>query len=414
MSWIFRSLQSSVPDSSMSLPERNSGGGGSDEGEEEQSPDGVKEDLSVIGETIGRQLRGVANFFAPPPSPTSPSAVDEESTSMPSQTLIGIRNDLAELKGSFKSGLSLFSVGEVSKFTSVFLSSDQSNEVIEEEEEDSSEGEVDGDEEYVPGITEDVVDFVKEISRKPEYWTDFPLVLENDFRMADAQKEHASTIEQLVPSFRALRDKLSSCMEDEKFWMVYFILLLPRLNEYDYEILSTPQIVETRNVLLQKLQTKRNEKVNIAENSSTINTSKEIDKTSVMERENSSPNKEVTEIVSATEGLEIGDEDNMEQWLEESDIDTGTSTDKQKKLEHEDDVSFSDLEDDENDRSTRLSNSRPVSGTWAPSSAGSSDWDQLNENSETKDGKHKARQSTSRDKDSDVESNEWLKVDDFD
>lgn len=62
-----------------------------------------------------------------------------------------------------------------------------------------------------------------------------------DFRMSDAQKEHASAVEGIVPSVAALRANLGSYMGDDQFWMVYFILLLPRLNEHDFDILSTPQ-----------------------------------------------------------------------------------------------------------------------------------------------------------------------------
>ncbi|KAJ8753169.1 hypothetical protein K2173_017743 [Erythroxylum novogranatense] len=415
MSWIFRSLQSNDPDSFTSSPERQMSDGEPEE-EEERTPEnrgGVKEDFSVIGETIGRQLRGVANFLAPPPSS---SVVEDKyppmvSPASSSRALLGIRNDLAELTGSLKSGLSLLSVGEISKFTSNILSFDQTDKDGEEKDNDKTGG-GNGDEEYVPGITEDVINFVKEISRRTEYWTDFPLSLENDFRMSDAQREHASTVEQLVPSFRDLRARLSSYVEDEKFWMVYFILLLPRLNEHDFEIFSTPQIVETRNLLLHKLQTKRNEEDKMAESSSIPNTSEEISEISDVHEENISSNKkEATEIVNANEGLEIGD-GNSDHWLEESDIDTGTSSDKQRTLEHEEDVSFSDLEDDDNDLSARVSNSRRVPRF--PSPGGSSDWVQLNENSETHDGVHKVRQPSSRDKDSDVESSDWLKVDDFD
>ena len=42
----------------------------------------------------------------------------------------------------------------------------------------------------------------------------------------------------------------------------------------------------------------------------------------------------------------MDDEENTEKWLEEEDIDTVTSVRAQNKLEHDEDVSFSDLEDD--------------------------------------------------------------------
>ena len=42
----------------------------------------------------------------------------------------------------------------------------------------------------------------------------------------------------------------------------------------------------------------------------------------------------------------MDDEENTEKWLEKEDIDTVTFVHAQNKLEHEEDVSFSDLEDD--------------------------------------------------------------------
>ncbi|XP_057995753.1 uncharacterized protein LOC131175437 [Hevea brasiliensis] len=397
MYWFFKSLQSDDPDSSSSSPSSS---------HPHDSPTirggGVKQDFSVIGESVGRQLRGVANFLAPPPSPPSSSSLDKSlpsddssSLSSQSQALLGIRNDLAEIGGSLRSGLSLLSsnkaVSEISKFTSSFLQFQSDNN--EEKDEDD----------YVPGITEDVIGFVQEISMRPECWTDFPLSLENDFKMSDAQREHASTVEQMVPGLTALRVNIHSYMEDEQFWMIYFILLLPRLNEHDFEILSTPQIVETRSVLLRQLQNKRNVKVESSENSS------------MREEENiSSREKEVTDIANATGRLEIDNYENADQWLKETQIDTGTILDRQKRLEHEieEDVSFSDLEDDDNGLSSRLSGSRQAQDIIrAPSPT---DWVQLNESSGAGGGPQKARQSISREKDSDGESNDWLKVDDFD
>ncbi|EEF30430.1 conserved hypothetical protein [Ricinus communis] len=393
MSWLFKSFQSSDPDSSSS-----------------SSP---KDDISVISDSISRQLRGVANFLAPPPSPPSPSENKSEPLDSQSQALQGIRNDLAEIGGSLKSGLSLLStnkaVTEISKFTSSLLQF-QSNSNYRDNDDDYED-----DDDDVAGITNEVIDFVKEISSRPECWTDFPLSLHYDFKMSDAQREHASIVEHFVPSLKALRANLHGHMGDEQFWLIYFILLLPRLNEHDIEILSTPQIVETRNILLQKLQNKKNLKV---ENSDPASLHISQDSSKITERaEDNIPSqgKEVTEIANATGRLEIDDEESADQWLKETEINTDTTLDGQKKLEHEEDVSFSDLENDDNDLASRLSGSKKAQEiTRVPSPSGSSDWVQLNESSETQAGLQKARQSISREKDSDGESNDWLKVDDFD
>lgn len=60
-----------------------------------------------------------------------------------------------------------------------------------------------------------------------------------DFIMSDAQREHASTVERLAQNLASLRAKLQTCLTEQQFWMVYFILLLPRLSEHDFELLST-------------------------------------------------------------------------------------------------------------------------------------------------------------------------------
>lgn len=59
--------------------------------------------------------------------------------------------------------------------------------------------------------------------------------------MSNSQREHALAIERLVPEFVALRLNLCSYMNVEKFWMIYFLLILPRLNQHDFEHLSTPK-----------------------------------------------------------------------------------------------------------------------------------------------------------------------------
>ncbi|XWS27053.1 hypothetical protein CRYUN_Cryun26dG0083500 [Craigia yunnanensis] len=393
MSWLLKSLQSEVPDSPTSSPDHSP----------TNRNGGVKDDFLVLGETIGRQLRGVAAFLAPPPS--SPPSVtaserEEEEQEQPSDKLLGIRNDLVEIGGSFKSGLSLLSsnkaVTEISKFASSFLQFPNQDDHGDHDDEKEDDDDDDG----VPGITEEVVEFVIEITNRPEFWTDFPLSLNNDFKMSEAQREHAENIEHLVPSFEALKVNLQHHMGDERFWMIYFILLLPRLNEHDFELLSTPEVVETRDALLQKLQNNKNTQV---ENSNP-DASEESGKVTETKQENISSEEKVSEIVNAAEGLEIAREENAEQWLEEADISSGSSVSVKKNLEHEEDVSFSDLEDD--DKSTQHDKTS--------SPTGSNEWVQLNKRPETRGGLQKAGQSNYRDKDSEgEESNEWLTDDDF-
>ncbi|XP_022749635.1 uncharacterized protein LOC111299028 isoform X2 [Durio zibethinus] len=412
MSWLLKSLQSDVPHSPTSstdhTPTNRNGG--------------VKEDLSVLRETIGRQLRGVAAFLAPPPSSppcvtaAEPEEEEEEAQQQPLDKLEAIRNDLAEIGGSFKGGLSLLSsnkaLTEISRFASSFLQfPNQDNHGYDDDDDDGDGDDDDGDDDDgVPGITEEVVEFVQEISNCPEFWTEFPLSLNNDFKMSEAQREHVENIEHLVPSFEALKVNLHHHLGDERFWMIYFILLLPRLNENDFELLSTPEVVETRDALLQKLQNNKNARV---ENSN-LNASEKSGEVTETKQENISSEEKVSEIVNAAERLEIASEENAEQWLEEADISSGSSVSVKKNLEHEEDVSFSDLEDDDNYLSNRVSVRKSTQHGKTSSPSGSNDWVQLNKGPKTLGGLQKAGQSNSRDKDSEGEdSNDWLTDDDF-
>ncbi|TKY54813.1 hypothetical protein E2542_SST19226 [Spatholobus suberectus] len=353
---------------------------------------GVKEDISHI-------FRGVANFLAPPPPSPSSSSSSAGDSSSSSQTLTGIRNDLVEIGGSFKNSLSRISsnkaVTGISKFASQLLQLEPDQQR--------------NDDDAVPGTTEDVVRFVKEISARPECWTEFPLPLYNDFSMSNSQREHALAIEQLVPEFVALRLTLCSYMNVEKFWMIYFLLILPRLNQHDFERLSTPKIVEARDVLLQQLGEKKNLQAGERENPRTVDTYQEGREDCGRDSISSEQNQILTEVTNAVEGLEVDDLISSEKWLEDTDIDA-TSMTSCTKLQHEEDVSFSDLEDDRSYSSDKLSGYRDAQDIRGSSPEGASDWVQLHESSK-RDGRKKAVRL--KGKDSEDESNDWLTVDDF-
>ncbi|KAL8128741.1 hypothetical protein V2J09_017896 [Rumex salicifolius] len=247
MSWLtnpFKSLQ--FYGDGESLPDDASGGR-------------VKEDLSEIGETISRQLRGVAAFLSPLPASSSSSTPcssfpDDSGDSM-SPTFAKIRSDIAELGGSFKSSLSLLSTNRtVSEFSKMACNFMQLDGVDEEEEEELQ------DDRRV-GITDSVIHFVTEISERPECWTDFPLSLNYDFIMSQNQAEHVAVIVDLVPSLAELRVRLSREMRAD------------RLNRDSVDLLSTPEesiipnllyvldnrlIVETRSALLNMLLNNKN------------------------------------------------------------------------------------------------------------------------------------------------------------
>ncbi|KAK6236157.1 hypothetical protein SCA6_011494 [Theobroma cacao] len=168
-------------------------------------------------------------------------------------------------------------------------------------------------------------------------------------------------------------------------------------------------VVKTRDALLQKLQNNNNAQVA----NSSLDASEESSEVSETKRENASSEEKVSEIVNA-EGLEITDEENAGQWLEEGDISSGSCVSVKKNLEDEEDVSFSDLEDDDNYLSNKVSVPKSKQDIKASSPSGSNDWVQLNKSPETRGGLQKAGQSNSRDKESEgEESNDWLTDDDF-
>ncbi|OVA03021.1 BSD [Macleaya cordata] len=169
--------------------------------------------------------------------------------------IAGIRSDFAEIGGKFKTGISKLSntkaVTEISKIASNFLpfgSSEESN-----SEEKYSVG-------SAVGVTDEVLAFARNIAMHPETWLDFPLADDedsDDFDMSDAQQEHALAVENLAPRLAALRIELCpGYMSEGCFWKIYFVLLHSRLSKHDAEVLSTPQIAEARALLMQEVPEK--------------------------------------------------------------------------------------------------------------------------------------------------------------
>ncbi|KAK7347097.1 hypothetical protein VNO80_21624 [Phaseolus coccineus] len=385
MSWLFKSNHSD-PESSQ-LRDRTV--------TQSSSPPLPAADLHGVKDDISHIFRGVANFLAPPPSSPSSSSSSSADSSSSSQALSGIRNDLVEIGGSFKNSLSLISTNKavtgISKFASQLLQ-------LESDQQQSND-------DAVPGTTEDVMRFVKEISARPQCWTEFPLPLHNaDFSMSNSQREHALAIERLVPEFVALRLNLCSYMNVEKFWMIYFLLILPRLNQHDHECLSTPKILDARDVLLQKLG---EEKAEESEKHRTVDSNQEVRENRERESISFEQNQVLTEITNAVEGLEVDDTVSTEKWLEDTDIDASSFA-SCTKLQQEEDVSFSDLEDDGSYSSDKLSSYREKQDIRGSSPEGAtSDWVQLRESSVRK------KAIPLKGKDSEDESNDWLTIDDF-
>nr|XP_043625170.1 uncharacterized protein LOC122596624 [Erigeron canadensis] len=304
-------------------------------------------------QTINRHVQNVATFLAPPPHQpfSSPDHLSGDGVSgdgsPSSSSLQGLKNDLAEIGGSFKNLLSSpkKTVTEITKFASNFLQFEKNDE---------------NDDDDDVGITKDVVDFVKTVSNRPECWIEFPLSLQDkDFNMSPAQKDHASAIEQLVPNLASLRNTVQNDVSEEHFWMIYFILLLPRLDEDGYRLLSTPEVVHVREVLLEKLRNKKNTPTGISEDT---------------------PNETGSQVIK-----------NPLHQVTGTSTETGNATNRIKTENREEDESFSDVQ------STRLS-----------SASENSDWVRLSESSKTIRSTYRERRSESE------ESSDWHAVEDGD
>ncbi|GFP99938.1 hypothetical protein PHJA_002137900 [Phtheirospermum japonicum] len=394
---------------------------------------GVKEDFSELSKTLTRQFWGVASFLAPPPQPEEKSPGSELSES-DQGSILGIRSDFAEIGGKFRSGISRLStninVSEITKLASNLLQ-------LESDDENEGSGKRESFDSV--GVTEEVVAFARDIAMHPETWLDFPLPENFDFDMTDAQQEHALAVERLVPRLAALRIELCpGCMTESCFWMIYFVLLHPRLDKQDAELLSTPQIVKARALLGHELKNKNSTKPedlsgNKSSDSEESNISRREEPLSVpspVVSKNESNEASVLNIGSSTalatpkiietnetqpvdkpvikdEYLkpvplnvsEEHDDDDADDWLKEETSEVGGTIGKNIPIENEDDVSFSDLEDDDGDvpTSNRKSN--------YSSDKDSRDWVQL--------GKSSSSDKESGDAHDTKESNDWLDVDDI-
>jgi len=180
MSWLARTIANSLKideeneEEEPENPNNNNPNPKSDTQPDSESPSassptarGVKDDISELTKSLSRQFWGVASFLAPPPDPdhdhdskthdSDPNLADED-------VIAGIRSDFAEISGKFKSGISKLSgnktVSEFTKIASSFL------QIGSEEEYD-----LDG----VVGVTEEVVNFARNLAMHPETWLDFPL-----------------------------------------------------------------------------------------------------------------------------------------------------------------------------------------------------------------------------------------------
>lgn len=445
-----------------------------DDAQEQFLPDspgrGVKEDLSELTKTLTRQFWGVASFLAPPPPSDSDPHPDplrsgdaaNPEGSGPEAISSGIRSDFAEIGGRFRSGISKLSsniaVSEITKMASNLLQL----------------GPEDGD--YVAargavGVTDEVVAFVRDIAMHPETWLDFPLPEDEDdedFDLSDAQQEHALAVERLAPRLAALRfDLCPGYMSEASFWKIYFVLLHPRLDKHDADLLSTPDIMKARASLTYELQNRAKakpeqgdgthskhlsespreeslsvpstvptesvslDKGTLPSDKFTSSTDLETEKYPVASTEiqivdksviEEGPKKQDDKIAhsnSTSRITEEKDEDDGDDWLKEESSEMVGSSRNSVPVLNDEDVSFSDLEEEE-DGEVPTSYKKVTYGSDS-STKDSRDWVQLGRSSadSTKDidcvsieraGSGQVSVHNSETK----ESNDWLDVDDID
>ncbi|KAI3760975.1 hypothetical protein L1987_51379 [Smallanthus sonchifolius] len=338
---------------------------------------GVKEDLSEITKTLTTKLWGVASFLAPPPPAEHSNQQSDPSDPEHAapETISGIRRDFAEIGGRFRSGISKLSnnidVSEITKLASNILQLSP-----------------DGDEAI--GVTDEVLAFVRDVTMHPETWMDFPLLEDEedgeDFELSDAQQDHALAVERLAPRLAALRIELCpGYMSESSFWKIYFVLLHPRLEPHAAELLSTPEIVKARASLTHEAkahsssqtQEKKHSSVPSGTQSETVpleasttplttsvvsaDTEKNekqpdpteeiqiVDKSVIQEEPRNETRSENQKLPSKTISNVVEDKDE-DDWLKEDSSEnvniTGTTAIP---IENDEDVSFSDLEDDDDD-----------------------------------------------------------------
>ncbi|KAL4556505.1 hypothetical protein LXL04_039160 [Taraxacum kok-saghyz] len=287
---------------------------------------GVKEDLSEFTESLARQLWGVASFLAPPPPPPPPSLplhpssrTAQPDTSVSSRKGSPVSGDKDADDISNSNCEDLRCGGETGVSSLCTFPSDNLKE---------------NDKDFV-GVTDEVLSFAMNIAHHPETWLDFPLSEEeehDDFDMSDTQWNHASLVEHLVPRLAALRMELCPThMSESYYWKVYFVLLHSRLTKHDAHLLSTPQIVAARNMWVKELQ------IQMKSLEGNTNTDYHQDYSEATSSHYYTREPSVLE----TKGESFDGEDD---WIHEnnSELDGYNGVD----VSHED-ISFSDLEDDD-------------------------------------------------------------------
>ncbi|KAL8494591.1 hypothetical protein ACS0TY_025429 [Phlomoides rotata] len=337
---------------------------------------GVREDLSELKDSLTRQFWGVATFLAPPPPPPPlpPPPYSRRSDSSHVQLNSESKSDVAVSGNADEEEYYERESDQFGESENLRQSDEYNGNILEE----------------AIGITEEALAFARNIAHHPETWLDFPLSEEedfDDFGVSDAQYKHLLAIEHLAPRLAALRYELCPVhMSEDYFWMVYFVLLHSRLNKHDADLLSSPQLVQARAMWMQELQKRAKEESHwlgmssfhsrdstdsprknfithayedthfVHDSMHQATAEHEIEKHSLDEvefidksviKEDPPPELQDKEIVVGSSfrmPVVEDDDDDEDDWLkDDSDLIGYTSTTI---VVNEDDISFSDLEDD--------------------------------------------------------------------
>uniref|UniRef100_A0A7N1A494 BSD domain-containing protein n=1 Tax=Kalanchoe fedtschenkoi TaxID=63787 RepID=A0A7N1A494_KALFE len=364
MSWLARSIANSltVNDAAGFSPEENRKVLDEEKHSSASSPSsppegpqgrGVKDDLSEIKNSLARQLRGVASFLAPPPQPSSKNGDESGGDEADSGKIDGIRSDFAEIGGKVKAG--------ISKLLQIRPDGG-----------DDEDGKHEYTEKSVVGVTEEVLAFVKDLVVHPRTWVRFPLPEDSDadeFALNDCQQAHVGAVERQIPELADLRWELCpDNMSEGRFWMIYFVLVHPKLDKYDALTLSTPKVVEARAMLTQDskyrrkvkqpegnpvstnvqdapLQSMKPSTKDVPAGSSTTDLEPQIHDGTSDENLPTDNLKDVNH--GSSEILVHSDDDDGDEWFNEEAPDVHGSIARNIPISNDEDVSFSDLEEDD-------------------------------------------------------------------
>ncbi|XP_073046486.1 uncharacterized protein [Primulina eburnea] len=226
---------------------------------------GVREDLSELKDTLRRQFWGVASFLAPPPPPPPPPPV-QKSVLVRSES----KSDWAESVNDYEEEEELAEYdqghsGQYGDFSNLSRSEDLNCTMNTIDDAIGITEEVLAFARNIAHHPETWLDFP--LSEEEEF---------DDFDISDAQYKHALAVEQEAPRLAALRIELCPAhMSEGYFWTVYFVLLHSRLNKHDADLLSSPQIVQARSTWMKELHEKTKDESHLIGNTSHLKDSSE-------------------------------------------------------------------------------------------------------------------------------------------